>query len=328
MRNMKWEGLPENFKTEDWFGFVYLITNLTNNRKYIGRKYFFSNRKGPAISAKRNKRIIKESDWLTYCSSCSELKNDIKLLGEGNFKFQIISLHTTKGDTNYAEVKEQFIRDVLKSKLPNGEREYYNSNILSRYFIPKERGTEEYKKKCENISSSMKKHYSKPTSVHPLKGKKHPSRGKKLPQTGHKLNVGKIGYTNGSVNIKLEPQDTPPEGFYKGMTRKRESQYPIKLKAQYDGNPRLCPICNTKISYDKKANKTCSKACGNTLKILKTKNSKVGKSNPAWRGYYITPAGKYQTAKEASIPNNCSDVTVRNRCKARVGGWSFETTTS
>jgi hypothetical protein len=37
------EGVPflsENIN--DNFGFVYLITNIQNNRKYIGRKYFWS----------------------------------------------------------------------------------------------------------------------------------------------------------------------------------------------------------------------------------------------------------------------------------------------
>ena len=29
----------------DFFGFVYRITNLQNNRQYIGRKYFYQKRK-------------------------------------------------------------------------------------------------------------------------------------------------------------------------------------------------------------------------------------------------------------------------------------------
>ena len=40
------EGTPflsENI--DDNFGFVYLITNIKNGRQYIGRKYFWSNRK-------------------------------------------------------------------------------------------------------------------------------------------------------------------------------------------------------------------------------------------------------------------------------------------
>ena len=37
--------LSENI--EDNYGFVYLITNLQNGRKYIGRKYFWSFRKPP-----------------------------------------------------------------------------------------------------------------------------------------------------------------------------------------------------------------------------------------------------------------------------------------
>ena len=42
----------------DFFGFVYRITNLQNNRQYIGRKYFYQKRK--PTGGKR--RVTKESD--------------------------------------------------------------------------------------------------------------------------------------------------------------------------------------------------------------------------------------------------------------------------
>ena len=114
----------------DYFGFVYLITNKTNDRKYIGRKYFFSFR-----TPKGKKRKVKsESDWKNYYGSCPELKEDIDKFGRENFSRTILSLHKTKGKTNFEETRRLFAHNVLTESLDNGEPAYYNSNILNRYF--------------------------------------------------------------------------------------------------------------------------------------------------------------------------------------------------
>ena len=115
---------------DDNFGFVYLITNLQNNRKYIGRKYFWSFRKPPG----KKRKVKKESDWKKYYGSCPELKEDIERLGRQNFSRTILSLHKTPGKTNFEETKQLFINNVLTESLDKGVPAYYNSNILSRYF--------------------------------------------------------------------------------------------------------------------------------------------------------------------------------------------------
>ena len=112
------------------FGFVYLITNLTNQRKYIGRKYFWSFR-----TPKGKKRKVKtESDWKNYYGSCPELKEDINRIGKNNFTRSIISLHKTKGKTNFGETSQLFKNDVLTESLDTGEPAFYNSNILGRFY--------------------------------------------------------------------------------------------------------------------------------------------------------------------------------------------------
>ena len=132
-----WKGLPKDFSPEDFEGFVYLIVNTLTDQKYIGKKYFWSVTKKKVKGQKRRKIEKKESDWRFYKSSCDELKQDIDKLGLKYFEFYILTLHKTRAETNYQEVKEQFIRDVLYSKI-NKEYEYYNSNILNRYFRKKE----------------------------------------------------------------------------------------------------------------------------------------------------------------------------------------------
>ena len=114
----------------DYFGFVYLITNKSNTRQYIGRKYFWSFR-----TPKGKKRKVKsESDWKNYYGSCPELKEDIIKFGRENFSRTILSLHKTKGKTNFEETRQLFTNGVLTEALDNGTPAYYNSNILNRYF--------------------------------------------------------------------------------------------------------------------------------------------------------------------------------------------------
>ena len=113
----------------DYFGFVYLITNKSNQRQYIGRKYFWSFRKPPG----KKRKVKQESDWKRYYGSCPELKEDIKKYGKETFSREILSLHKTKGLCNYEETKQLFLNNVLSESLDNGEPAYYNSNILGRY---------------------------------------------------------------------------------------------------------------------------------------------------------------------------------------------------
>jgi hypothetical protein len=115
---------------DDNFGFVYLIENKLNGRKYIGRKYLWQFR-----TPKGKKRKVKtESNWKDYYGSCPELKEDIDKLGRENFSRTILSLHKTKGKTNFEETRRLFTHNVLTEGLDDGTPRYYNSNILNRYF--------------------------------------------------------------------------------------------------------------------------------------------------------------------------------------------------
>ena len=114
----------------DHFGFVYLIENKLNGKRYIGRKYLWQFR-----TPKGKKRKVKsESNWKEYYGSCPELKEDIDKLGRENFSRTILSLHKTKGKTNFEETRRLFLNNVLTESLDSGEPAFYNSNILGRFY--------------------------------------------------------------------------------------------------------------------------------------------------------------------------------------------------
>ena len=125
-----YEGAP--FTSDDigdYYGFVYRITNTTTQKSYIGRKYFYQKRK--PRGGKR--RVTSESDWKRYYGSSDDLKQDIRSLGRGSFRREILSLHTTLGKVNYEETKQLFLHNVLMEALDDRTPMYYNSNILGRY---------------------------------------------------------------------------------------------------------------------------------------------------------------------------------------------------
>jgi hypothetical protein len=131
---MSWtyNGTEFNDPIEDYFGFVYCITDLENNKKYIGRKYFWAT-KTKTIKGKK-KKVKVESDWRKYFSSSDIIKNLVKEFGEERFKREILYLTKSRGQTNYMETKMLFLYDVLEAVDENNERIFYNNNILLRYY--------------------------------------------------------------------------------------------------------------------------------------------------------------------------------------------------
>lgn len=106
----------------DSYGFVYLITNEIDQKKYVGKKLFWSSK--TKTVKKKKKRFKVESDWADYYGSNKELQEDVERLGEDNFKREILRLCRSKGECSYYEAKLQFEKDVLTSD------EYYNSWIM------------------------------------------------------------------------------------------------------------------------------------------------------------------------------------------------------
>lgn len=124
---MGWIHDGKLFLEEDianFYGFVYIITNNINQRKYIGKKLFWSSKTRQVN--KKKKRFKVPSDWQDYYGSNEELKKDVQQYGKENFTREIIHLCKSKGECSYLEAKEQFNRNVIESE------EYYNTWIMVR----------------------------------------------------------------------------------------------------------------------------------------------------------------------------------------------------
>ena len=112
---------------EDCEAFVYLITNTTNGRMYVGKKLAKFKKTRPPLKGKKNKRrSTVESDWRDYWGSSDNLLEDVALLGKDKFTREILHYCPSRGVASYLEAREQFERRVLETD------DYYNGIINVR----------------------------------------------------------------------------------------------------------------------------------------------------------------------------------------------------
>jgi len=125
--NWTYQGNEITILPEDCEGFVYEITNITNGRKYIGKKLARFKRSRPPLKGNRNKRRYKvNSDWQDYYGSSDDLTIDVNRLGKDKFTREILFYCKSKAELSYVEAREQFARKVLESD------DYYNGHIRVR----------------------------------------------------------------------------------------------------------------------------------------------------------------------------------------------------
>ena len=124
---LNWQHNGKDFTEDligDNYGFVYLITNETNGKKYIGKKFFYS-AKTKQVKGKK-KRYKVDSDWKDYYGSNDELNDHVALYGDKKFKREILRLCKSKGEMTYFEAKYQFEYGVLEKK------DWYNTWIMCK----------------------------------------------------------------------------------------------------------------------------------------------------------------------------------------------------
>lgn len=118
------DDMPENT-----YGFIYEVIHNPTGRKYLGKKVLQFNRTLPPLKGmKRKRKVVKESDWLTYYGSHAEIKGLIKEGKQEEFSREILQYVPTKKLLTYFECKYLFIKEVLE------HNEYINDNILAKFY--------------------------------------------------------------------------------------------------------------------------------------------------------------------------------------------------
>jgi len=114
---------------DDYVGFVYLIENLDNGMKYIGKKLFTSSK--TYQRNKKKKRMRVESNWNEYTGS-NDLLNEHVSNG-ANLQKTILYLCKSKGWMSYFETLEILQRQAIQSD------EFYNAWVsckIQRKHLP------------------------------------------------------------------------------------------------------------------------------------------------------------------------------------------------
>ena len=125
---------------EGTFGFIYKITHIPSNKKYIGKKVLYNNRKKPLTKAEiaeqtgpgrkpTHKIVTTESDWKKYWGSNKEFQKLTKIHPATEFSKEIIEFAPGKKLLTYYECKYLFSMGVLEDPAL-----YFNDNILGKFY--------------------------------------------------------------------------------------------------------------------------------------------------------------------------------------------------
>ena len=130
-----------NFNTDDYYGYVYMTTNLETGRQYIGKKIFkhttnkkLGKKELAALPTQRGrvpskKKVVKESDWKTYYGSADEVKQWAKTTPTDKLTRVVLRLCKSSKELTYYETKYLFIKEVLEYR-----NNYINDNVLGKFY--------------------------------------------------------------------------------------------------------------------------------------------------------------------------------------------------
>lgn len=128
-------------------GFIYMITQVSTNKKYIGKKLLTKAATKQVKGVK--KKIRKESDWKTYYSSSPTLLKMIEEFGVSDFNREILCFCNNKSELLYAE--EYFLYMSHSMLSVNWINENIRSKVMKKWFS---KNAEAFKKTITEISPS------------------------------------------------------------------------------------------------------------------------------------------------------------------------------
>jgi len=129
------------------YGFIYEVTHLPTQQKYLGKKVLFYERnkklgkkeqqkikeerklKGLRGKTPSKKKVILESDWKKYYGSHNKIVELIKNNKHHEFSREILMFVPNKKMLTYYETKYLFLKEVIE----NNEK-YLNTNISGHFY--------------------------------------------------------------------------------------------------------------------------------------------------------------------------------------------------
>ena len=141
-----WVG--ETADPKKYLGFVYMISDTTAGRFYIGKKQYHLARQGVAgckskSTDRRSDRwkedCWKESNWKTYKGSSPSLNKWMKEHPDHKYDYIIICQCYNKSELYYKEVEMIVLRGAIYLKKEDGTYLYFNQSIPGVKFRVSER---------------------------------------------------------------------------------------------------------------------------------------------------------------------------------------------
>lgn len=119
------------------FGFIYLIHDTINERMYIGKKQY---------SGSGEKNYGQESNWKWYKSSCTQLKDVIRINGTEGFKFYVLEEYYIRGTVGFAESWS-----IMMAEAPANKAKWYNTLVNEVSWSVRESITNKHKDRLAKI---------------------------------------------------------------------------------------------------------------------------------------------------------------------------------
>lgn len=106
--------LPPDFQDNPPLGFIYKVTDKVNKKWYFGQKKMITTVSRPPLKGKvRKRKVIKQTDWKTYTTSCNTLKFEISQRPKQEFDFEILHFVDSKWMMDYIELWYQIHYDAM-----------------------------------------------------------------------------------------------------------------------------------------------------------------------------------------------------------------------
>jgi hypothetical protein len=133
--NGHWQ-FPEELGTKEYFGFIYIIRDVENNKLYLGKKNFRTMKKIEGTTRRQSTDL----NWRWYISSSDALSIAVKLHGKDKFEFVAIEQYKSKGALPYAETWS-----LMYAETPVRQDIWYNRLVNKVSWIVKEPITQRHK---------------------------------------------------------------------------------------------------------------------------------------------------------------------------------------